>query len=80
MRCDLRTLGECPVALSDALSKAKSINVKYQEDVAAMIYAINKAIVLIGVLALVGISLVVADQKFADDDRANQEITHVYRR
>ncbi len=65
--------------MSDVLSKAKSINVKYQEDVAALICAINKAIVLIGVLALVGISLVVADQKLADDDRTNQEVSNAYR-
>lgn len=53
---------------------------RYFTEVARLINAVNQAIVLIGVLALLGISFAVADMKIADDDRTNQEVTHAYRR
>lgn len=66
--------------MSDPIARAKAINDKYQAEVAAAIYAINKAIVLIGVIVLMGVSFWVADQKIADTDRTNQESINVVRR
>lgn len=67
--------------MSDIQARLKAINAKQTAEYARLYDASGKAIVLIGVLALFGISLVVADQKFADDDRTNQEVNaYVYRR
>lgn len=51
---------------------------RYFTEVARLINAVNQAIVLIGVLTLLGISFAVADMKIADDDRANQEVSNAY--
>lgn len=66
--------------MSEPLARAKAINEKYQAEVARQIHAINKAIVLIGVLALIGISFSVADEKFKKADLINQEVSNAYRR
>jgi hypothetical protein len=51
---------------------------RYFTEVARLINAVNQAIVLIGVLTLLGISFAVADMKIADDDRTNQEVSNAY--
>lgn len=53
---------------------------RYFTEVTRLINAVNQAIVLIGVLALLGISFAVADMKIADDDRTNQEQVTTWKR
>lgn len=70
--------------MSEPLARAKAINEKYQAEVARQIHAINKAIVLIGALALTGIAFfgVMASQEGHQKkvDLINQEQVTTWKR
>jgi HD-like signal output (HDOD) protein len=53
---------------------------RYFTEVARQIHAINQALVVIGLLAVVGIvALSEADRKFGEQDKINQEQYHANR-
>lgn len=70
---------------SAAIERASAINDRIQTEHLNMIAALNKALVVIGMLAMFGVAFVwslnEADRQFARQDRHNQEnVRHVVSR
>lgn len=66
--------------MSDIQARLKAINAKHTAEYTRLFDALGKAIVVIGLLFVVGIAaLSEADRKFGEQDLRNQESSYVAR-